>query len=171
MAFSSLLLIPPCFVLPSLRVPVLPLMVPRWRTPPPRAFSPCRWRRRWEKLWPVETQPLQMLSDCWSQCVILSCSLFYWNVRYSFALSLQKADKSLCWWFFTRSLTQSSCLFVGINASHVDSVAISYSLSVGCTVADVNLGRCNRGTRHTSPSIRSLPETLGILRLFAIGPV
>ena len=31
--------------------------------------------------------------------------------------------------------------------------------------------RCNRGTWHTSPSIRSLPETLGILCLGAIGPV
>ena len=121
-------------------------------------ISPFWGGRRWEILWPVETQPLQMLSDCWIQCVILSCSLFYWNMRYSFAFSLLKADKRLCWWFINRSLTRWSCWFIGINASHIDSC---YFVLV---VGKVHESWCNRGTWRTSPSIRSPHETLDILR-------
>ena len=85
---------------------------PRWRTPPHWAFCPFWGWRWWEIRRSVETQPLQVLLDRWIQCVILSCSQLYWNVRYSFALSSLKAGTNIRWWFTIRSLTQWSCLFL-----------------------------------------------------------
>ena len=121
LALSLSSLIPPFFV--------LPLMVPRWRTPPRSAFCPC-WGWRWEKyVFQFETQPFQVLLDCGIQHVILSCPQMHWNLKYSFALSSLKADKSMC-----------SCLFIGIDASHVDCAFISWSLSERCIMTDVNLG-------------------------------
>ena len=46
---SFLLFVPPPFVLSLLRVPFLPLTVPRWRTPPRWAFCPC-WGWRWREV-------------------------------------------------------------------------------------------------------------------------
>ena len=84
-ALSLLSLIPPFFVLPPLRVPALSMLVPRWRTPPRWACSPCRGSRWWEIRRPIETQPLKVLLNCWIQCVILSffatlleCEVLLW---------------------------------------------------------------------------------------------
>ena len=80
LALSELSLIPPFFILPSLSVPFLPLMVPRWRAPPRWAFCPC-WGWIWREIrLPTEIQPFEMMLDWWIQHVSLPCPQMHWAV-------------------------------------------------------------------------------------------
>ena len=65
----------------------------------------------------------------------------HWNLRYSFALSSLKADKSIRWWFIFWSLTQW-VLLVLLESTPLMLIVLSYrcSVSVRCIMTDVNLG-------------------------------
>ena len=105
-----------------------------------------------------------MLLDCWIQCVSLPCPQAHWNMRYSFALFPLNADKGICWWFINRSLTQWSCLSIGIYPSHEERIFKTISMFVKCFITDVNLADETLDVLF-SPTVHQLRSTVNLVVL------
>ena len=121
LALSGLSPIPPFVVLPPLRVPFLPLMVPKMKS-----------STTWGFLSMLRMKMTRHTSSSGNSTILNVVGLL--DPMCLFALSA-----SICWWLEIGSLTQWSCLFIGIYSSHEQRIFTTISLFARCFITDVNL--------------------------------